>query len=89
MKELVKAADSLADSDIVSKVIRSDGEWSLVPNFGFLAGVYPAHVLKGKLLYPKFPEWLGKFSSTRKVCRELKELRVRMAEKISGSRKAL
>lgn len=35
--------------------------------------------------FAKFPEWLGKNSTTRKIKREIKELKFAMGNKISGS----
>ncbi len=37
----------------------------------------------------KFPEWLGKNSSSRKIKREIRELRMAISEKISGNRFAI
>ena len=35
------AADSIAVSDMISKKIRVDGEWALLPSFGYSSSVAP------------------------------------------------
>lgn len=38
---MAKAADSIAESDIVDKSIRTGNNWGLLPSKGFLSCVYP------------------------------------------------
>ena len=38
---MTKAADSIAISDIMNKKIRVDGEWSLLPSYGFTSSIVP------------------------------------------------
>lgn len=93
---MVQAAESIAESDLVSKAIRVNGEWGLLASFGFLSSVYPceqvsklAKAPEQMSVYPVFPDWLGKNSSQRKINRELKELRQALGHNITGSRFAV
>jgi len=62
----------------------------LLPNFAFLSSIYPCDKACGnKPVYPRFPDWLGKYSSQKKTTRELRELRISLAKAISGSRFAV
>ncbi len=90
------ATESIAESDLLSKAIRTNGEWSLLASFGFLSAIYPSErvstfaVAAEQLsIFPVFPDWLGKNSSQRKINRELKELRQALGHNITGSRFSL
>ena len=86
MQKFAQAAESIAESDILSKSIRSGGNWSLLPHFAFSSTIVPADLVCVSMGFPKFPEWLGKNSSQRKSYRELRELRMIMGHAITGSR---
>lgn len=43
---MAKAAEAIADADIMSSRIRRNGEWSLMPNAGFMSVIYPTQVTK-------------------------------------------
>ncbi|EAR83422.1 BRCT domain protein (macronuclear) [Tetrahymena thermophila SB210] len=90
LQNLVDATSSIAQSDLLSKSIRQSGNWSLLPNFAFTSCIYPCDkVCEDKPIYPRFPEWLGKFQTTKKTTRELREFRVSLSKSISGSRFAV
>ncbi|KAL4508550.1 hypothetical protein ABPG72_003854 [Tetrahymena utriculariae] len=90
LQNLVNATSSIAESDLLSKSIRQSGNWSLLPNFAFMSCIYPCDkVCEDKPIYPRFPEWLGKFQTTKKTTRELREFRVSLSKSISGSRFAV
>lgn len=71
--QIVKASESIATGDIVSTSIRRNNDWGLMPNLGLASSLYPGHLCGNYLNFPKFPEWLGKNSSQRKIIREIKE----------------
>jgi len=83
-----KAARSIAESDILSKCIRGNNEWSLLPNFAFLGVIYPTEQVSVSA-FPSIPMWFGKFSTTKKVKRELKELRMILSHSVTGNRFAV
>ncbi|KAL4431684.1 hypothetical protein ABPG74_017313 [Tetrahymena malaccensis] len=90
LQNLVDATSSIANSDLLSKSIRQGGNWSLLPNFAFMSCIYPCDkICEDKPIYPRFPEWLGKFQTTKKTTRELREFRVSLSKSISGSRFAV
>lgn len=90
LSNVVTAAAAIAESDILSAKIRTNGNWALLGNFGFLSSIYPCDKACGERpIYPRFPEWLGKYSTQRKTQRELREFRVAIAKSISGSRFAV
>lgn len=88
-RKVAEAAGSIARSDIISNQIRGNQEWSLLPNYALTSTILPSELMSGFIHYPKFPEWLGRNSSSRKVYRETRELRVAMAGKTSGTRYAI
>lgn len=75
---MCEAAQAIGESDILSKQIRSHQEWGLLNNFGFLSSVYPCEKVSNNIGYPGFPAWLGKNSSTKKIKRMLRQLKVNM-----------
>lgn len=46
--------------------------YCLMPNKMFLSCVYPSEMICENIGFPKFTEWLGKFSSERKNKRLVK-----------------
>ena len=60
-----------------------------MPNLGIISTIYPALLSSNTIPFPKFPEFLGKNSSQRKVTREIKELKVAMGSVIPGDRMAI
>jgi len=79
----------IARADVINKSIRTHNEWGLMPNFAFLSTIYPCELTSTHCGFPKFPEWLGKFSQTRKIMREVKELKSAMGPEITGSKFAV
>ena len=86
LEKMVQAADQIATGDILNRKIRQHGDWGLMPNFAFMSAIYPCEVIRPNVAFPKFPEWLGKNSSTRKKQRELKEIRTMTSCEITGNR---
>jgi replication factor C subunit 1 len=74
MNEMVRSADLISRGDVISRSIRGDQNWSLLPLFGMIGTVFvPPKVVEGAP-YPEFPVWLGKYSHTRKIARIAQEL---------------
>jgi len=73
------AADAIADSNRVEKLIRESQAWSLLPLQGFYSCVAAPDVMRGGLTQRiNFPQWLGKNSSQGKHDRILQELKMHM-----------
>ncbi|PVU95879.1 hypothetical protein BB561_001559 [Smittium simulii] len=84
---LSKAAESIAEGDILSSVINSSQNWGLLPNHAVMSCVRPAHFISGRhhSMYT-FPSWLGKNSTTTKNLRQLSEISSQMRSKASAGR---
>ncbi|EAS05103.2 AAA family ATPase (macronuclear) [Tetrahymena thermophila SB210] len=93
VQELERIADAtcaMAESDLLQDSIRSGGNWSLLQNVGFLTSVYvPQQVCSKCNTYPQMTQHLGKFSSQRKTSRLIRQLRMQLAQNISGNRQAV
>lgn len=85
IRNLAKAYDSICQGDVINKAIRVGQQRSLMPVQGFLSCVYPPELVAGSLITGKFPEWLGKNSTTRKLTRELRELKNVLSTAITGT----
>lgn len=87
---LSKAADSIAQGDLVDRRIRSGQNWSLLPTQAIYASVLPGELMRGYMSqFPAFPSWLGKNSSTNKHSRIVQELTSHMSLKTLSSRQAV
>jgi len=71
----VKSASLICQGDTISRAIRSEQNWSLLPEFGLIGCVFvPPKLELGYAPYPEFPIWLGKYSHQRKISRIAQEL---------------
>ncbi|XP_035992826.1 replication factor C subunit 1 isoform X2 [Fundulus heteroclitus] len=87
---LSKAADSIAEGDLVDRRIRSRQNWSLLPTQAIYASVLPGELMRGYMAqFPVFPSWLGKNSSTNKHSRIVQELTSHMSLQTLSSRQAV
>ena len=86
---MAEAADMISIGDQLNIQIRSNQNWSLLPNFGICSSVAPCLIAQGRSLYPSFPQWLGKNSSARKAKRLIRELKQAMAHRVSADRFAV
>ena len=89
LETLVNTAESIAFGDVILTSIRRNNDWGLMPNFGIASCIYPTFLSSNNIPFPKFPEFLGKNSSQRKVMREIKELRHAMGPAITGDKTAV
>merc|ERR1719430_1175814 len=75
MELVSRAADSIAEGDLVEKGIRSGMNWSLLPTAAVFSSVLPGEYMSGFLTGQiQFPQWLGKNSRRSKLDRILSEL---------------
>ncbi|XP_071503769.1 replication factor C subunit 1-like [Diadema antillarum] len=80
------AADSLCQSDLVEKTIRSRMHWRLLPLQAVFASVIPGTALQGYMGHMiNFPSWLGKNSTRGKNFRLLQELQMHTRMRTSAS----
>lgn len=86
MERIALASDSIARSDNMNNMIRGQGQWGLLPNFGFNSVLLPCQQIAQFIPFCRFPSWFGKYSSTNKIFRELKELRTAIGHRISSDR---
>ncbi|XP_042322673.1 replication factor C subunit 1 isoform X2 [Sceloporus undulatus] len=87
---LSKAADSICDGDLVDRQIRSQQTWNLLPTQAIYSSVLPGELMRGYMnQFPNFPSWLGKFSSTGKHDRIIKELSMHMSLRTHASKRAV
>jgi replication factor C subunit 1 len=72
----VKSAALISQADCISRAIRAEQNWSLLPEFGLIGSVFvPPKPEDGiGAPYPEFPVWLGKNSHSRKISRIVQEL---------------
>lgn len=54
-----------------------------------MSSIYATDKTCFNIAFPGFPQWLGKNSSTTKVTREIRELRMKLGHHVTGSRYAV
>ena len=74
LHQMADASDFISVSDIINTKIRKDQFWSLLPDFGSMSSVAPCLSIKGRVTFPAFPQYLGKYSRLRKARRLIREL---------------
>ena len=89
IEKMADAADFMSLGDEINRQVRTNQDWSLLPNLGFASAIAPTLIIKGSLFYPRFPEWLGKNSSQRKSKRLLRELKLALGHKAQASKLAI
>uniref|UniRef100_A0AC34FHK5 Replication factor C subunit 1 n=1 Tax=Panagrolaimus sp. ES5 TaxID=591445 RepID=A0AC34FHK5_9BILA len=81
-----RAANCIAEADLIDKQIRSNGAWNLLPEHGMLSSALPAMYLDGHMTNQlAFPSWLGKNSSANKRQRMMRQLASHAHLKITGT----
>ncbi|OLY80451.1 Replication factor C subunit 1 [Smittium mucronatum] len=84
---LSKAADSIAEGDLIGTIIQNSQSWGLLPNHAVMSSVRPSFFMTGRhMSMYTFPGWLGKNSSTQKNQRLLSDLSSHMRNVISGDK---
>lgn len=89
LRRMAKASHSIAKSDTMNLLVRRDQNWKLLDAVGFTSSVFPCYLLSEFCGFAKFPEFYGKFSSSKKMQREVKELKAAMMEHVSGNSEAI
>ena len=90
LRALVRTAESLSFGDVIEKNIRTNNNWSLLPQQAVFSVAAPSIYMSSQLqTLPMFPSYLGKISNMNKRDRLLQELKVHMNLKISGNKTAL
>lgn len=75
LKKIVDGLDHMSFSDTVENRMKSQMEWSLLPDRGIHSTVVPSMIFSSFLGFPKFPTYFNKISTIIKINRELKELK--------------
>jgi replication factor C subunit 1 len=86
LDSMAAASDYISLGDSISVQLRTNQDWSLLPNLGLASALAPALLIEGSTFYPRFPEWLGKNSSSRKAKRLIRELKTSMGYNAQASR---
>lgn len=82
-----QTADSICDGDLVEKLVRQRGNWSMLPMQAMLACVIPSNLICGGMGQRiEFPQWLGKHSKRGRLDRILQELQGHMRLSTSSSK---
>lgn len=85
-----QTADSICDGDLVEKLIRQGGNWSMLPMQAMFSCVIPSTLISGGMGQRiEFPQWLGKNSKYGRLDRMLQELKGHMRLSTSGSKLSL
>jgi DNA polymerase III delta prime subunit len=75
LRRMVASSENISLGDVIDRKIRTDSEWTLLPNRGMCSAVAPAVFSANFIPFTKFPELFGKVSKIRKVQRQLKEFK--------------
>jgi len=87
---LSQTADSICDGDLVERLIRQGGKWSMLPMQAMLSCVIPSEFISGGIGQRiEFPQWLGKHSKRGRLDRILQELQSHMRLSTSSSKLAM
>jgi replication factor C subunit 1 len=60
-----------------------------MPNLASMGVIAPATFASGNLAYPRFPEWLGKNSTTKRIERMIRDVREMCAHHLYTDKKAI
>lgn len=61
--QICKATEGFVKADTYDRIIMRSQDYSIMPNKLFMAAVYPSEMACQNIGFPKFTQWLGKFSS--------------------------
>eukprot|EP00826_Nyctotherus_ovalis_P023358 TRINITY_DN1794_c0_g1_i4.p1 TRINITY_DN1794_c0_g1~~TRINITY_DN1794_c0_g1_i4.p1 ORF type:complete len:769 (-),score=253.97 TRINITY_DN1794_c0_g1_i4:133-2439(-) len=87
--EAAESADYISMGDCISKTLRAQNEWTLLPDVGLCSTVAPTTLSARFPIFARFPGWFGKNSSMRKTKRLIGELSCAMAGKVNMPQDAL
>lgn len=89
VQSMADAAEFISLGDALNKQLRTNMDWSLLPNVGVCGALAPCLLTQGRSFYPAFPQWLGKNSSQKKSLRQIKELKQAMGPQAYAPRRSL
>ena len=75
LKKIAEGTDFMSFGDVIENRMKSQMEWSLLPDKGIHSTVIPSMIFSSFLSFPKFPEHFNKITKIIKLERELKELK--------------
>jgi len=75
LSKIIEGLDNFSLGDVIENKMKSQMEWSLLPNKGIHSTVIPSNIFSSFLSFPKFPESYNKISRMIKINRELRELK--------------
>ena len=75
LKKIAEGTDFMSFGDVIENRMKSQMEWSLLPDKGVHSTVIPSMIFSSFLSFPKFPEHFNKITKIIKLERELKELK--------------
>ena len=75
LQKIIQGLDHISFSDTIENKMKSQMEWSLLPDKGIHSTVIPSIIFSSFLNFPQFPELFGGISKINKNNRELLELK--------------
>ena len=75
LEKIFEGLDHMSFGDSIENRMKSQMEWSLLPDKGIHSTVIPSMIFSSYLDFPKFPDYLNKISRIIKTDRQLKELK--------------
>ena len=73
--KIIQGLDHMSLGDSIENKMKTQMEWSLLPDKGMHSTVIPSNIFSSYLNFPKFPESYNKMQRMAKINRELKELK--------------
>lgn len=83
---LTEGIESICQGDRVSRILRSNNNWSMLPTLAVFSSLIPGEKIHGHIGLPAFPSWFGKNSKQGRVDRILQELQKHMRIHISANK---
>ena len=75
LSKIIQGLDHMSLGDTIENKMKTQMEWSLLPDKGVHSTVIPSNIFSSFLSFPKFPESYNKLTRIIKINRELKELK--------------
>ena len=86
--DIVRAAETLADADVVGRSLRNRQAWYLLPTVAAMHVKAGWHAT-GYVPMAEFPDWMGQNSRATKRRRLLGELAMHMNARVSGGQESV
>ena len=75
LSKIIQGLDHMSMGDTIENKMKSQMEWSLLPDKGIHSTVIPSMIFSSYLEFANFPQSIGKISRLIKVNKEIKELK--------------